>query len=178
MNNNIFFSFSVAAALAAAVVAAEPYTWIGSETRHGVRHLYADAHRDLKLEGARVALVVSTGGKFLDSMDAMERDLSLPLGVESRRSDDVNRSIYWTGDIDPSNVDMHIRQAKQGGFKMMLIYYTAVCRGAKNDPGYGGIADYETSSEYPRGYDSLREMLAKIKQKKDIRAGCWTDMEV
>ena len=148
---------------AAAVIAAEPYTWISSEKRFGNRHLYADAHRNLKLRGAKTALIVNTRGKFMDSMDATERELGLPLGVESRRSDDLNRSVYWHSNVTPKNVDEHIALAKKGGFRMMLLYYSSCCKGAKGDWGYGGIADYELRSEYVNGYDSLKEMLDKIK---------------
>ena len=148
---------------AAAVIAAEPYTWIGNEKRFDNRHLFADAHRDLKLRGAQTALVVDTGKDFLDSVDKLERELGLPLGVESRRSDDINASVYWVGDVTPKNVDEHIALAKQGGFRMMLMYYTACCKGAQKDWGYGGIGHYELRDEYVNGYDSLKEMLDKIK---------------
>jgi hypothetical protein len=148
---------------ASAVVALEPFAWIGNEKRYDARHLYAQAHKDVKLDGVRSALVVSEGKAFLDCMDVMEKAENLPLGVESRRRDSLNRSIYSTGDVCPENVDKHIAQAKKGGFKMMLVYYTAVCEGAKNDKGYGGIGEYEISKKYSKGYESLREMLAKIK---------------
>ena len=98
-----------------AVIAGEPYTWIGSEKRFDNRHLYADARKDLKLRGAKAALVVNTCEKFMDSMDATERELGLPLGVQSRRSDDLNRSVYWHSNVTPKNVDEHIALAKKGG---------------------------------------------------------------
>ena len=148
---------------AAAVVAAEPFTWVGSEMRCGTRHLFADAHRNLKLRGAQTALIAASGSDFLDSVDRMERELGLPLGVESRRSDDINRSVYWHSNVTPKNVDEHIALAKKGGFRMMLLYYPSCCKGAKGDGGYGGIADYELRNEYVNGYDSLKEMLNKIK---------------
>ena len=149
---------------ALALMAAEPYTWADNERRHGFHILYADAHRSLRLRGARAALVAAGTGSFLDAVGAMERGLGLPLGVESRRdADSINRSIYWTSQVNPSNVDEHIAVAKRGGLGLMLIYYPALCTGAQGDRGYGGIADYELSDAYPEGLKSLREMLAKIK---------------
>ena len=148
---------------AAAVVAAEPYCWTTGEMRGGARLLAAEARSDLEMRGTKAALVVSETDGFLDAMDAFERDLGLPRGVASRRSDVINRSIYWTTWISPKNVDEHIAQAKAGGFRLMLIYYSAVCRGAQGDPGYGGIGDYEPKEDYANGIDSLKEMLAKIK---------------
>lgn len=150
-------------AAAVAVVAAEPYTWIDSSRRHGFRLMTAEAHRNLKLRGAKTALVVAATGNFMDAMDAFERDLGLPRGVQSRRSQEIKSSIYWSSGVRPSTVDRHLAYAKQGGFRNMLIYYPAICKGAKGDGGYGGIADYELLDEYVNGYDSLKEMLAKIK---------------
>lgn len=149
---------------ALAVMAAEPYTWIDDEPRYGFRRMFAEARRGLNLVGAKVALVAAPKDAFLDGVDAMERDLGLPRGVESRRSPALKRSTYWTHDCTPTNVDEHIEIAKKGGFRQMLLYYTATCRGAKGDSGYGGIGDYELRDEYVKGYDSLREMLAKIKK--------------
>ena len=146
-----------------AVMATDPYTWVENEMRHGVRHLTADLHRNLKLRGASAAIIASESPRFLDTVDAMERDLALPLGVETRRNPKLNASIYWSSSVTPKTVDDHIATAKKGGFKMMLIYYPAVCKGAQNDGGYAGIGDYELRDEYVNGISSLTEMLNKIK---------------
>ena len=148
---------------AAAVVAAEPYTWTTGEARGNGRLLAADAHNDLKMRGATAALVAAKTDGFLDAMDAFERDLGLPRGVASRRADVIGQSTYWTSGVLPKNVDRHIVLAKQGGFRKMLIYYPSVCKGAQGDFGYGGIGDYELRDEYVNGIGSLKEMLAKIK---------------
>ena len=146
-----------------AVMAGEPYTWIQSERRHGFHLMFADARRDLKLRGAKAVLVADASGSLLDDVDSMERELGLPLGVESRRSPYMNRSVYWTSFCTPKNVDQHIAMVKKGGFKMLLMYYTSVCKGAQGDWSYGGIGDYELHDEYVKGLDSLKEMLNKIK---------------
>ena len=145
---------------AVALFAAEPYTWIENARRRGFRILTAEAHRDLKLRGAKAALIAAGASSFLDCMDVAERELGLPRGVESRRDATASASNYWTGDINPANVDAHIALAKKGGFRNMLIYHTAVC----DHPGdYVAIADYEPNGTFPKGYASIREMLAKIK---------------
>jgi len=145
---------------AVSLFAAEPYTWIDNERRKGFRLMTAEAHRGLKLRGAKAALVASATSAFLDAMDAAEKGLGLPHGVESRRDPRMSRSIYWTGSISPADVDDHIALAKRGGFTKMLIYHEALT----DQGGYADIADYRPNLKlYPKGYDSIREMLAKIK---------------
>ena len=146
---------------AVSLFAAEPYTWIESSRRHGFRLLTAEAHRGVKLRGTKAALIASATPAFLDAMDAAEAGLDLPRGVQSRRDPRMCQSIYWTSAISPANVDEHIELAKRGGFTKMLIYYTSLCAGGG---GYWGIADYVPArGAYPKGYDSIREMLDKIK---------------
>ncbi len=145
---------------AVSLFAAEPYTWIENSRRHGFRILTAEAHRDLNLRGAKAALIASATPSFLDCMDAAERELGLPRGVESRRDKSASASNYWTSDINPENVDEHIAIAKKGGFRNMLIYHPAVC---DHPGGYASIADYKPNKKFPKGYESIREMLAKIK---------------
>ena len=140
--------------------AAEPMTWIENTKRHGFRLMTAEAHRGVRLRGTKAALIVSKKSEFLNLMDVAERELGLPRGVESRRDPRMCQSIYWTGAVNPSNVDKHIALAKRGGFTKMLIYHTAVC----DQRGYVTIADYAPDPKhYPNGYASIREMLAKIK---------------
>ena len=147
---------------ALSLFAAEPYTLIGSERRHGFHLMTAEAHRGVKLRGAKAVLLASATPSFMDAMDVAEADLGLPRGVESRRDPQMCRSNYWTGDICPTNVEEHIAFAKKGGFTKMLIYYTAVTDQKKG--GYAAIADYKPDLKlFPKGYESIREMLAKIK---------------
>ena len=145
---------------AVSLFAAEPYTWIENARRHGFRLLTAEAHRGVKLRGTKAALIASATPAFLDAMDAAEAGLDLPRGVQSRRDPRMCRSIYWTWSIGPQDVDQHIALAKRGGFTKMLIYYTALCAGGG---GYAGIADYKPAARFPKGYESIREMLDKIK---------------
>ena len=146
---------------AAAVVAADPYALIDHERRNGFLLLEADLLRGLELRGGKAAIVAGAGKDgFLSAMDAFERDLGLPRGVESRRSPLLNASIYWTSRICPASVDEHIALAKKGGFRMMLIYYTAM---TKAEGGYAQLGNYDWNDNYPNGLEDLRAMLSKIR---------------
>ncbi len=142
-----------------ALFAAEPYTWIENSRRHGFRLMTAEAHRDLKLRGAKAVLLASDTPSFLDAMDVAEHELDLPHGVESRRDKSASASIYWTSNINPENVDEHIALAKKGGFRNMLIYYSSVT----DQKNWSYIADYKPHPLFPKGYESIRRMLDKIK---------------
>ncbi len=145
---------------AVSLFAAEPYTWIENTRRQGFHLLMAEAHRGVKLRGTKAALIASATSAFMDAMDAAEKGLGLPRGVESRRDPRMRRSVYWTSCISPSNVDRHIALAKRGGFKKMLVYHTALTEHV----GCINIADYKPDPKlYPKGYASIRGMLAKIK---------------
>ncbi len=136
-----------------AVIAANPEAIIDSQLRNGYRILTADAQKKVQLIGTTAALVVS-GGKedFLNVIDRFERDFNLPLGVESRRNPIINRSIYWTSNLTPDNVDEHIKYAKMGGFSCMLILIT-----------YDATIEYPVSKYFPNGYDDVRPVIKKIK---------------
>ena len=143
---------------ASAVVALEPFTWIGSEKRYDARHLYAEAHKDVKLASVRSALIVSEKKSFLDRMDLLERAENLPLGVESRRRDSLNRSIYSTGDVCPENVDKHIAQARKGGFKMMRYSISDTAEFGDYEIGKRIITD-ETKKEMKRFFQAEQHLL-------------------
>lgn len=143
------------------VLGASPYSRIDSEKRKGFRILTADTLSDIKLKNVPACIVVGTPEELLDGIDSVEEDYDLPKGVKSRRSKQINSSIYWTDHISPLTVDEHIEYAKKGGFSMMLIYYTALF---KEDPdGYSRTADYDFKDEYPNGISDLKKMVDKIK---------------
>jgi flagellar biosynthesis/type III secretory pathway chaperone len=96
----------------------------------------------------------------LDNIAQIEEDFNLPKGVESRRRDIINASYYWTYEINPGNVDEHIKYAKMGGFRAMSIYYPAF----EGFGGYNLIGNYEIDKKlYPNGKEDLKKMLDKIK---------------
>jgi len=145
---------------AVCVLSTSPYARIDSERRRGYRVMFADAVRGIKLRGTGAALIVSRPTALLDCIDVLESDFDLPRGVQSRRSEWINRSMFWTHLINPTNVDEHIRYAKMGGFRMMLIYVTSIF---KTGYGYGLNGDYDYRPEYPNGRADLVEMLAKLR---------------
>lgn len=142
------------------VLATSPFPRIDSEKRNGYRILYAETLRDVKLKGCGGALIVASPDQLLDAIEAVEIDYHLPRGVQSRRSDLINASAYWSSHITPLNVDEHIAYAKKGGFRMMLIYYPAIF---KEIGGYRNNGDYDLREEYPNGIEDVRKMLQKIK---------------
>lgn len=142
------------------VLATMPFARIESERRKGYRIMTADALRDIQLQGVSAALIVSSANGFMDAMASLEEDYGLPKGVESRRSDTINASIYWTATLTPENVDEQIKYAKMGGFSCMMLYYTCMC---KEQKGYGLCGDYDYRDEYPGGKADLIAVLEKIK---------------
>jgi len=152
----------------AAVIAASPCERIDSEKRSRCRILTADADANLKLIGSQAAIIARETDDFLDSMDTFERDFSLPLGVQSRRSAFINSSIYWTEDpITPETIDEHIAIAKKGGFQLMLFNYRAFFRETVN---YHYIGNYDFRKEIANKEDDVKRALEKI-SKAGLHAG-------
>lgn len=143
------------------ILSTSPYALIDSETRKDCHIMYAKAVQNVKLLGTGAALIVSPPNKLLDCIDSVEKDYNLPRGVESRRSDDMNASTYWTCDINPFNVEKHIEYAKKGGFRRMLIYYKALF---KEDSNYSYAGDYNLNEHYPNGIEDVKNVLQKIKE--------------
>jgi len=154
---NVIWDFSASVG----VLATSPHARIDSEKRADYRILTADAVRGIKLRGCSAALVADRTESYLDAVDSLEVDYKLPRGVMSRRDKRINDSIYWTKTITPENADEHIRYAKAGGFKLMLIYYKAIFKSTER--GYYYCSDYDYSEKYPNGADDLLSILNKIK---------------
>ena len=141
------------------VLATSPHARIDSERRKNCRIMTADAVKGIKLKGTGASLIVCDTDKLLVNIERLEADYGLPNGVESRRGDKINASYYWTGGINLSNADEHITYAKAGGFRLMLIYYTAIFE----HKGYGLNGNYDYSTAYPNGKADLAALLNKIK---------------
>ena len=142
------------------VLGTDEYAYIDHEKRNGYNILKASALKDVKFKGTGAALIVSEPQTLLDHIARLENDFNLPKGVESRRNKFINASYYWTSDLNPNNVDQHIRYAKLGGFRLMNIYYTCF----EESHGYSLIGNYKIDNKrYPRGKEDLRKMLDKIK---------------
>jgi len=74
--------------------------------------------------------------------------------------EELNDCTYFTGDINPLNVDEHLRFIKKCGFRKMQIYYTAMF---KEEDGYSLDGNYDYRPEYPNGRADLAAMLKKIR---------------
>lgn len=142
------------------VLSACPYVRIAAEKRKDHRILFGETMRDIKLKNAGVALIVSAPEELLDAIKMLEEDFDLPRGVDSRRSEMINRSYYWAGDVTPQTVDEHIAYARKGGFRFMSIYMTSMLAAV----GYFNCGEYDNyRKEYPNGKADLVAMLDKIK---------------
>ncbi len=142
------------------VLGTDVHAYIDFEKRNGYRLLTASAIKDIKFEGTGAALIVCKPDKLLDNIAQIEEDFNLPKGVQSRRSNMINASYYWTANINPSNVDQHIKYARMGGFRTMSIYYPAF----EGFGGYDLIGSYEIDKNlFPNGKEDLKKMLDKIK---------------
>lgn len=142
------------------VLASAPQTIVDSDARDGYHVMYADVRKDIRMKGPGAALIVNTADGLLDSIASVEEDFGLPKGVASRRSDKINASIYWVGNLTPSNVDEHIRVAKSGGFRLMTVYYTSMFH---EEGSYCYEGNYDYVSAYPNGREDLIAVLNKIK---------------
>lgn len=143
------------------VLATAPQTIIDSELRGDHRIMYADVRSDIRMRGPGAALIVNAGEKVLDSIASMEEDFGLPKGVESRRSKDINASVYWVSNLCMDNVDEHIKLAKQGGFRMMLVYYTSFY---KETEKWGFKGNYDFQPTYPNGLEDVKAVIAKVRE--------------
>ena len=145
------------------VLATSPYAIIDAEKRKHYKIFTADALRDVKLIGTEAALIVTDTPHFLDAVDRLEQDYDLPRGVKSRRSKEIRQSQYLASWLNPETVDQHIAYCKQCGYKMMTLYYSSAFRCTGSYDGCGDYDDDNYWDTYPNGFESLKEMVRKIK---------------
>jgi hypothetical protein len=142
------------------ILGTEPYARIEAEKGEEYYILKAGAEREVKLKGVTAALITCSTDKLLDNIGQIEDDYNLPHGVKSRRSKEYKFSYYSANDINPGNVNQHLKYAKMGGFHSMKIYYTSFLK----SKGYRLLGDYEWNpAVYPNGKEDLRGLLNKIK---------------
>ena len=144
------------------VLATSPYAIIDAEKRKNFKIFTADALREVKLKDTEAAIIVTDTPHFLDAVDRLEQDYQLPRGVQSRRSLAVRKSQYLAGWLNPETVDQHIAYCKQCGYTMMTLYYASAFK-SKNYDGCGDYDDCDYLDTYPRGFESLQEVVQKIK---------------
>ena len=142
--------------VAIGVFAASCHAQVAAERRNGYRIMCADALRSVKLRGVCAVIAVDAGGEaILDRVAALERDYSLPPGVENRRNKLTHASIYFVRDVDPATIDRHIAYAKRGGFRLMQMSSGNFCAA-------GG--DHTYLAQYPAGADDVKaKVLGKIR---------------
>lgn len=139
--------------IAVNLLATNPDTRIDAEDMPGYKKMQAGGAVEVKLEGIGAALIVTETSRLLDCIARIERDYGLPLGVESRRSEEYKNSYYELRDVTPQNIDEHINFAKQAGFRQMVIYYPDFALSMGHMPW---------RPEYPNGMDDLKEITRKI----------------
>lgn len=144
------------------VLASDSRTLIDAQVREGYHILNATVRRDIRLQGPGAALIVAPKERLLDCVAAVEEDFDLPRGVESRRSDYVNQSIYYTWELYPDSVDEHIRYCKAGGYKLMQVYFTSIFKSSKC---YGLCGDYDYNDHYPNGAEDLKKVLSRLREE-------------
>ena len=141
--------------LAVNLLATDPFTRIDAEDMPGYKKFQAGGISEVRVEGIGAALIVTEKDKLLDRIDRVERDYGLPLGVESRRSEEYKNSYYELRDVNPQNIDEHIAFARQGGFRQMVIYY----------PDFAiSMGHFPWRPEYPNGMDDLKVITRKIEE--------------
>ncbi len=141
------------------VLAAMPEAIIDANRGKDCHVMTARALHNIQMEGTTAALITAPTDKFMDVMDRFERDYDLPLGVESRRSGKINRSILWTVHAYPNSIDTYIDYAKRCGFHYLCLYYPSFIR----EDSYRRCGDYDYNCEYPNGKEDLIAMVNKIK---------------
>jgi len=128
---------------------------IDAKNRQGYKIFQAGGVNEVKMEGVGAALITTDGSKILDRVDRVERDFNLPLGVESRRSEEYKNSYYTIRSIVTiQNIDEHIFFAKKAGFKQMVIYYPSFA----NSMGH-----FTWRPEFPNGMEDLKKITQKIR---------------
>lgn len=106
----------------------------------------ASAHAEVGLKGATAVVFGfdNPARKFLDVMEIVERDFKMPPGARNRRSPVQKYSYLWVSPT-PSDIGEYVEWAKRGGFRMVLLSYTAFSRSAGHFPWNrrypGGMAD-------------------------------------
>jgi len=138
-----------------------PTTRIDSENRLGYTIVRAGGIEEVQIEGISAALITTETEMVLDRIDKVERDYSLPLGVESRRSNEYKNSYYELRNVTTDNIDEHIAYAKKGGFRQMVVYYTDFA---------ASMGHFPWRREYLNGIKDLQEIVEKI-EDADMIAG-------
>lgn len=139
---------------AVCLLATDMRTRIDGDAPASFRRLFATSEQRVGLLGTGAALIASPTSELLDAVASVEEDFDLPRGVESRRRSDYADSYYEVRWVTPGNVDQHIRYAREGGFRAMVIYY----------PDFAWTCGHFLwNQSYPGGMGDLKGVVAKMK---------------
>ena len=130
------------------------HTRVDDVTGKGYHILRAATVKDIRLTGTGAALIVTSADRLLDDVAQVEKDYHLPPGVANRRDPKYAWSYYECRDVNPGNIDEHIRYARMGGFRMMVIYYPSFAR---------SMGHFPWRREYPGGMEDLKYVTKKIR---------------
>ncbi len=130
------------------------HTMIDDIDEGGYHLMRAGSMKKVRLTGTGAALIVTNTGRLLDRIEEVENDFGLPHGVADRRHEFYPYSYYECRNVTPETVDEHIKYAKMGGFRMMVIYY----------PDFASsMGHFPWKESYPNGMKDLQFVTGKIK---------------
>ena len=127
------------------------------EGTSGWRLFSAGTENLLGLFGRGAAIAADAQGKWLDRVDALERDFGLPRGVRNRRDPLLNASygfILGAGAVTEGNVGEYIQWLRKGGFRMCMISYGVFAE---------TCGHFSWRKQYPNGAADLKEVTGKLR---------------
>ena len=145
---------------AVAVMGLSPEVRISGEAPDGTegwRLMVAGTEGSIGNFGHGAALIAGESGKYLDRVDALERDCNLPRGVRNRRDPIMKASYSFAvgkAGIFPETVDEHIEWMKKGGFRLCVISYTAFSK---------SCGHFLWKDTYPNGLADLKLVADRLR---------------
>ncbi len=140
---------------AVCLLGTDVYTRIDDQAEEGYHIMRAGSVREVKLTHTGAALIVAPTDQLLHRIAGVEEDYNMPRGVSSRQDPRYQYSYYECRGVTPENIEEHIRYAREGGFRMMVIYY----------PDFASsMGHFPWRKEYPHGMEDLKYVTGKIRE--------------
>jgi hypothetical protein len=124
------------------------------EGSSGWRLMRAGTENSIGLFGHGAALVADARERWLDRVDAMERDHGLPRGVKNRRDPIMRASYCFLPGVTPDNADEYIAWMKKGGFRMGMVSYTSFAE---------SCGHFTWCRTYPNGMADLKRVADRLR---------------
>ena len=137
------------------LLATDIRTRIDDIAEDGYHLMRAASIKDIRQTGVGAALITTATSELLGRIDEIEGAFGMPRGVRSRRHEFYPYSYYECRNVTPGNIDEHIRYAKTGGFRMMVIYYPDFAK---------SMGHFPWNEQYPNGMKDLQFVTGKIKE--------------